>query len=415
MKKGPVALLLLITTLAPCWGTGIDAGNPELIDLLFIRRGVGVNIYTNMMNADPSISVTLVIMPGHYYISDMGGDPAVLNRLLRLYMPRQYEILIGDWDAILMREAPVGSTQFPEIIFEAKWMQWFVRAVQEEGRSFSMWGGDASWGGGGEGFYMSWGETIMDVMLPFESLGAYNPDYAGYNRPHFIDPDHPLARLPWETVGPVELLNRVDVKPGARLVAEAVSRDGQRYPWIGWWESGKGRVVGETQVFGSYGTTYYAYHDWQWFQDHLVYLVYFAVDKPIPQDVYRAHRIRQEISVYLDKASLLVSVFDFIERFGANTVELHAELDRINDIEERGERLFRQDDYDGAAEVFEEIQVEWNKLNTEAIKVKEAALYWVYLIEWFSVSAAALLAGTFLWYAMVRRGLYREIPVTRWE
>jgi hypothetical protein len=354
-------------------------------------------------------------MPGHYYITDMGGDPAILNRILRLYMPRTYEVLLSDWDAVLMREAPVGSVLYREIKFDAKWMRWFTKFVQEEGRSFSMWGGDASWGGGGEGSYKSWGETILDVILPFESLTAYNPNTAGYCRPHFLDSDHPLSRIPWETMGPIELLNRVDVKLGADLVAEAVSRDGQRYPWIATWESGKGRVLGETQVFGSYGTRYYTYHEWKWYQDHIIYLIYFAAGKPIPEDVYRAHRIREEISVYLDKASLIASVFDFVERFGANTMDLYAELERINEIEKRAEELFREDDYDGAAEIFEEIQVEWDILNAEAVRVKEAALYWVYLIEWFTVSAAALLAGTFLWYVMVRRKLYREISVTRFE
>jgi hypothetical protein len=277
-----------------------------------------------------------------------------------------------------------------------------------------MWGGDASWGGGGEGFYKNWGETVLDPILPFEGLGGYYPDYAANNRPHFIDPEHPLARLPWKQAGPVELLNKVETKQGATLVADALGV-GANYPWIAWWESGKGRVVGETQVFGSYGTTNVMSTDWRWYQDFLIYLVYFASRKPIPEDVYRVHRLREEINIHTDKNLLLISLLEFIEKFGASTVQLYEELEELNAVELVAEEHYRRDEYDRVAEIFEEIHLAWEVLNGKAIKVKENALVWVYLIEWLAVTGVSLISGVFLWTVMIRRRLFREVSTTRYR
>jgi len=394
-------------------GPEFAAGEPMVIDVLLIDRGLAQGgIYDRIIGADPSISVLGVLMPGHYSISDLGIDPEFMNRQLRIYMPRSYKQLLDERDMVLLREASCGSTQFPQIYFDAKWMSWFVKAVEDEGMPLSMWGGDASWGGGGEGWYKSWGDTMLDAILPFKSLGGYNPPYAEYQKPFFLDPNHPLARLPWKSAGPVELLNKVEPKVGATLVAKAVG-PGKDFPWIAWWRPGKGKVVGETQVFGSMGTTNRMYREWEWFQDFLIYLVYFGADKPIPTDIYRAHRIREEINTHMAKASLLVSLLEFIERFGANTAKLYKDLDEINQREKVAEEYYRQDDYDGAAEVFEEIHRSWNDLNGKAIRLKESTLVWVYVIEWFAVSGVALASGFFLWMVMIRRRLYKEMKITR--
>ncbi len=363
------------------------------------------------LDVDPAIGVYSVPMSGHYSITDLGLDPNMMNRVMRIYMPRTFEVLVNKTDSILLHEAPCGSTLYPEVYFDAKWMSWFVKAVQELGISFSMWGGDASFGGGGEGFYTSWGETLIGVLLPFECLEGYNPAYASVQRPHFVDPDHPLARLPWTEAGHVELLNKVETKLGATLIAEAVL-DETRYPWIAWWKSGSGRVLGETQVFGSMGTTNRMFNEWRWYQDFVIYLVYFASDKAIPDDVYRTHRLREQINLHADRSLLLISLLEFIEKFGANSVDFYEELEEINLVEKEAEEYYRKGDYDRVAEIFDEIEQAWNGLNRRAVEAKESALLWVYLVEWLAVTGVALVSGVFLWSVMMRRRLYREIRTT---
>jgi len=163
------------------------------------------------------------------------------------------------------------------------------------------------------------------------------------------------------------------------------------------------------------GTTNRMLQEWRWYQDFLIYLVYFGADKPIPQDIYRAHRIREEINTHLDKASMLVSLIEFVEKFGASATRLYADLDAINQREREAEEFYRLDDYDGAAEVFEEIHLSWNQLNAKAVKMKEKALAWVYIIEWSVVSGVALASGSSLWYLMVKRRMYKEVATTRMQ
>jgi hypothetical protein len=410
-----VLLLIPISLQASLAVADLSAKDPLVIDVLLIDRVLFQGwSFDRMLSVDPSISVLGVPMPGHSTIMD-GQDPDYMNRVMRIYMPRSYEYLRETADMVLLREASCGSYDFPEVCFDAKWMVWFVRAVQEEGMSFGMWGGDPCWGGHGDGNYKSWGDTIIDEILPFESLGGYSPTRPAFNVPRFIDPEHGLARLPWVSAGYVELLNKVRSKLGSTLVAEAVGT-GSAFPWIAWWESGKGRVVGETQVFGSAGggtSTMYMHDHWEWYQDFVIYLVYFGVGKPVPDDIYRAHGLREEINTHLSRRSLVISLFEFVEKFGASTVALYDELEEINHLELEAEEFYRMDDYDSASEVFDEIQVAWMNLNARAIRVKENALVWVYVIEWITVTAASLIAGSVLWLLMVRRRLYREIGITR--
>ena len=109
----------------------------------------------------------------------------------------------------------------------------------------------------------------------------------------------------------------------------------------------------------------------------------------------------------------MVSLLEFIEKFGISTVDLYLEMESIQEIKEQAEVLFRQDDYDGAAEVFEDVNAAWGELNVRAIKVKENALVWVYLIEWLVVTSAAIIAGSLVWALMIKRRYYREISTTR--
>ena len=409
-----VNLVMLVST--PCSG-GLSAGDPEIIEVLYISRCLAHGslfgaVVDKILGGDPSVSVLGVPIPGHHAIDNLRKDPGLISRAMRMYMPRNYEQLLNERDTVILVEAPCGNTQYPEACFDPKWISWLVRGVQAEGLSLSMWGGDASFGGGALG-YKSWSDTMLDAILPLVSLGDYNPSgQAAIHRPCFSDPKHPLAALPWESSPPVELLNKVVLKSGATLLAEAAARN-LRYPWIAWWRSGEGKVVGDAQVFGSMGTTNRFREEWKWYQDFIIYLTYSATDKPIPEDINRAHRIREEINTHISKTSMLISLLDFVEKFGARTVGLYAELEAINDLEKVAEQYYRRDDYETASEIFEEVHGAWNDLNTKTIKVKEKALFWVYLIEWLAVSGVALFSGVFLWMIMIKRRLYREIGTTR--
>ena len=408
--------VLLALLVVPCQAAPRNAaeysGNPKIVDVLYISRMIlqGQSSHT-VIAADPAIEVLPVPMPSLYAITWLGQRPEMVNRILRLYMPRNYQDLLDHRDMVILYEAPCGALGSSSIRFDPKWMDWFVRFVEEGGRPLEMWGGDASWGGGGEGAYTSWGDTLLDEILPYECLGGYTPYHAGSFKPHFFDQDHPLSRLPWRP-GLLELFNKVKPKLGSEQIAEAVGPN-THIPWLAMRKAGKGLVLGDTQVFYSAGTTDRMVREWQWYQDFLVYLVYLGAGKPVPENLYRVHRLREEINGHRSKESLFVGLLEFVDKFGGKTARLYSEMEAIDEEEKKAEDYFRMDDYDSAEEAFQEIAAAWEELNAKTIKVKNRALMWVYLVEWFWVTGVALVAGVTLWVVMVRRRLYREVRTTR--
>lgn len=405
-----VALLAAILLMAPALATD----DREQIDVIYISRFASRGFERNrVMTPDPSVRILPVPMPGHHQLAD-GADINVLNRYMRIYFPRNYDSLVSGSDLVVFFEAPCGLSGMAEVQFDPKWMSWLIAGVEKGGLSLMMMGGDACWGGGQEGsaFYKSWGETMLDRVLPFTSLEGTNPPTAAFNRPRFLDPEHPLNRLPWGDSSPVELLNKVQPKSGATMVAVAEGRQ-ETYPWIAYWDLGMGRVVGETQIHWSKETVNVMFDRWEWYPDFTIYLTYFAVEKAIPDEIALVHKLRGQFGVYALRISLLVSLLEFVEDFGANTVSLYHDLDSILARQAEAEEHYRRGEYQVTSGLFTEIDELWELLDARALRAKENSLVWVYLIEWLTVSGVSLAAGAVLWMIMVNRRLYREVATTR--
>jgi uncharacterized membrane protein len=410
-------LIIAFLLLAP--GAVYCAGDPDTVDVLFLcgnSWNIGGYRRDILIRADPAIEVLAVQTVAPFQIWAGTVKPGQVNRKLRIYMPRNYEQLIEEHDIVVLHDVCHAHPLEAGVLFDRKWINWFVEGVEEEGLAVSMWGGDCCWGGHGEQDNPSWEETTLVKVLPFDPIWGYHPPtFTGiYMRPRFVDFNHPLKRLPWDEAPGIGVLNAVSLRQGAELVAEAESRN-TRYPWIAWWDYEKGRVVGETQVFDSLRAGDRMRREWDWWQDFVIYLTYFGAGREIPEDVYRAHRLRNEINTHIAKKSMLVSVLEFVERFGASTVILYGELDQIDDLEKVAEDLYRRNEYDEASETFDEVHLAWNELNTKAIKLKDNALAWIYLIEWLVVSGASMVTGLVVWSLMIRRRYYRGVRTTRFS
>ncbi len=404
--------ILVILSSANAFGS-FEGDSP--IDVFYLSRHAASGYAKNrVMTPDPSIRVDPVPMPGHHLLK-RGKDIDMLARIMRIYFPRNYQQLVQERDLIVMFEAPCGMEGMSNAQFDPTWMSWLVDGVREEGLSLIMMGGDGCWGGGPEGttVYRSWGETILDRILPFKSLGGTNPPRAAYNVPEFLDPGHPLNRLPWAEAGPVEVLNKVEPKPGANLIAQAVGRR-STYPWIASWRQGEGNVVGETQIFWSKGTSDIMFNEWEWYNDFVIYLMYFGVGKSLPDDLELVHMLRGKFTTYMIRISLLVSQLEFIEDFGVNTVPLYDDLEAIRQREDKAREYYRKGEYDSTLDTFTEIDDMWQELDSSALEAKDNALVWVYLIEWLVVTGVSLTSGVVLWMIMINRRIYREAGLTKW-
>jgi hypothetical protein len=66
-----------------------------------------------------------------------------------------------------------------------------------------------------------------------------------------------------------------------------------------------------------------------------------------------------------------------------------------------------------ALELIIEAIAEAEAAEEEAVRVKNSALFWIYVIEWLVVTATLMISGMVVWGLMVRRRYFREVRSTR--
>jgi len=360
-------------------------------DMLFRTSFVPANLRSDWMTMGP--------MPAE-------GESGV-NRLVRLYMPRTYRDLVDNYDVTILSEANQHAVS-PHI-------EKLARGVSEGGMGLLMCGGWASFGGTGN--RPPWGETVIGRLLPTEDVINVWWELP-IQRMVIDDPDHEfMSSLPWDDpvlTGPSRYIwnhNPVTLKPGASLLSHVLLGSGREDPLMATWE-----VPGGARTFAFTSMTYQllTYARWTYLYDLGSNLMIYLDHRPVPQDIGLVHAVRSKMLEVATRRSLLVSLLDFCESFGANThdvIQGLGEVDRV--VTEAGSWYLdlnfesTLESYNEAAELMEEIEV-W------AIQLKERAFLWVYIIEWLTVSGTALLCGMVLWFLMVQRRLYREVGATRY-
>jgi len=110
---------------------------------------------------------------------------------------------------------------------------------------------------------------------------------------------------------------------------------------------------------------------------------------------------------------MLYSLLDFIERFGASTQKIQREIARLNSIQKDAEGLYLNQDFEAALDRESNVFQLFSRVETQAVKLKERALLWVYAIEWTAVSGVFAVVAFATWSLMVRRRLYREVGMTK--
>ena len=108
-----------------------------------------------------------------------------------------------------------------------------------------------------------------------------------------------------------------------------------------------------------------------------------------------------------------MATIDFVEKFNANTRTLTKEIGDNEAKRREAERLYIAQDFQSAVEMMDEVISRAQDLADESVKLRDRALFWVYVIEYLVVTATCLITGTILYSLMVRRRLYRQVYVTR--
>ncbi len=362
-----------------------------------------------MLN-EPSLSGTVI--PSRTTSQISGSD---VTRMIRIYFPRTFENL-ADYDFILL-----ACTDM--VFFTDKQMNWMYRGMAEEGlggmNTRSVHSMSVAWSG-------PWMNSIVSDAFPNDASAVVNSDQ--YATETFAV--GPLIVNDEQGIPPIVLPFRKSIEKNIRLRGViTIPRPGSRvYTWVrSGLNLGGGNIPGYTAHLFSWNyenaTTFTSMDRvieefWTgrgnpFSMDLVSNVIWYSVGKELPQDALRVHSLRELFRQYEYRKSSLVSMFDFAENFGANTQDIYSRLENIESRKASAGRDYLQGDFEPSYLEMGEILDDFEKLEEDAIRLKNSALTWVFLIEWFAVSATFLVCGIVIWHLMIKRGAYREVSVTR--
>jgi hypothetical protein len=111
--------------------------------------------------------------------------------------------------------------------------------------------------------------------------------------------------------------------------------------------------------------------------------------------------------------SLILSMIEWADSFGANTLTLSDRLSGLEDGMQDAIDSYLEQDYDATITFLQSISQAVKEISSDVIKLKDEALTWVYLVEWLAVSGTSMVCGFVLWSLMIKRRAFRRVDTTR--
>jgi hypothetical protein len=199
---------------------------------------------------------------------------------------------------------------------------------------------------------------------------------------------------------------------GASVLAWNVNGFTTKIPRLIAWDYGAGRTVTDGGApnlgnVGFFGRTNPYGHDM------FINLVLYMTQRRLIEDVEIYHGIKEMFRSFGSRLDYLIALADFIDSFGANTGVIQDEIMDLRSMKRVATDRYLDSDFQGAREAMLETLDAFSEAEALAKRVKDAALWWVYLIEWVTTTSVLLISGLIVWTLMVRRRLYRSVETTR--
>jgi hypothetical protein len=145
----------------------------------------------------------------------------------------------------------------------------------------------------------------------------------------------------------------------------------------------------------------------------LMNMVYWLASTPLIDDVEVFHRVKSDFADYLTGMKVLISLGDFIDKFGANTQRIQEEVIPLERIYSEARDQYLEHNFVESEVTTKSGLVKFPLAEEVANREKDKALLWVFVIEWLVTSSTLFLSVFILWMLMVRRRLYRAVEVTK--
>lgn len=381
--------------------SGASNLDPRRIGVLYTGDPYpGVTPYLSMK--EDAFTVVTPVQASFIHYAGISADD--IRKSMRTYMARTYQDYIDKYDVVILSDSFRG-------VFTSEQTFWFRDGVLEQGMGLLMVGGWESFGG-------SWSGSPVEEVLPvrFPSniwvSGSIRIEVTenGYGN-EFIQ-SLPYSPLPeYMRIGTDG--NYVIQKDGSELLARWIVKTNQyeNPPCYVTWAIGEGRTFAMCHDWTPAGG--WIMSRWDYYRDFSINLMLYLSGRSLPTDPVQVHEYRRTIHDLAIGRATLFSLIDFVESFGGTARVIDQEIIDLDALVVDAKESYLDHEWTEALSKAQRAMGRLVSIEQLAVKVKNDALFWVYVIEWLSVTGVSLLAGVVLWLLMVRRSLYREVKATR--
>ncbi len=416
MLRALVALFSLVLMLPSVLGD--DAGPAKI---LLVGEPGSLGIVSLWLERDPMTDPRQV--PARTHLVDLDGQD--IQRFIRQYFPRTYEKLLEYEYIILLMMEVFHMTQQQQLMM--------YNAMYKDGLGGLQ---DRSVMSMADFIAHPWAESMVSDAFPNDADKVLGQRFAFENLPYRVvintNPNMPPILKPYESFEGVEVATTPGTtciaipKKGATITSYAIGAFPAGYPGLypdpgfkspGWmphtmyWRYGNATTWTHIDMLAF--DLYWNPVSNPYSIDMILAEFMFATGRDLPEDVVLVHYLRGRFAIFNSVRSFIYSILEFIDKFGANATPLVSKIDTISAAAKEGSRQYLRQEYDKSQSTMDTAIIDMEALRSEAVRLKNRALFWVYVVEWLAVSGASLLAAFALWSLMIKRKLYREVVVTR--
>ena len=419
----PVATRMPFILLTFILLAGVAHGSQQKINALLVGKVMPEHPPARWFSSEPLMEYTLV-PTGSFRAYSYTIDEA--RRLVRIYFPRNRERL-AEYDFLAFRGV------FTEALVPVQIENLRSTIVEDGSVGFLELGGiTKNWA---EGVNRPWVESTLAEVFPNDpgSGEVWEQNKLG-SLPYKVivneDPSLPPVLSMFLPLG-------IEEVRGYWYICLLVPQQGTTTwgwargaypgvlggdpPWLLSWRYGKGMTW---SVADSLDTPWWddafnvvtpdgSSSDQRYGLDILMNMVLHSLDRPLPEDILLMNQIRLRFRLTAEKISSMYSFMDFVERFGVSSSRLMGEQGIVEEIVENAENLYLDGLYQDSLDELDVAGEALHALKERALRWKDQALLWIYLIEWAAVTGTLALAGYFTYTVMLKRRLYRRVALTR--
>ncbi len=368
---------------------------------------------------EPLIEIT----PIPTRIGGVSFEAEEARRMIRMYFPRRltpktYQVLVFSGGDVVH----FTTSQISQMIAG---VESGMGAIADCGGTSAISQFAASWVASGiDRIFPNDVASVLQEKYSF-SVGNY-PGYFLMRIPYTIRvtdaPNNPLS--PFVPLG-LERWHgyagrRMVQRPGSTVLAVMDGEFGflkQNPPFILEWNFGRGSTMTVSEWFGhpfwSDRSSQIHLRDNLYPEEEFVNIILSVSKREIFSDILTIHKVKEKFEAFANARSDLIAFLDFLSMFGANTIQIEANIHSADHLRSEAEDAYLDGRYEESLDkvdsAFETVRLAFR----DALRLKRSTLLYIYLIEWAAVTGTMSVAAGALWQLMIRRGKFKRVGTTR--